>query len=306
MSITDKAQKLPDECTENPCHSVELVIEPRPRDLGDFEVKRVLPFAKCRMVGPWIFFDHMGPASFGEKGAAIDVRPHPHINLATVTYLFQGEILHKDSLGSVQTITPGAINLMVAGKGIVHSERTPKELRNQAHIVEGLQLWFALPEAKEEIDPAFYHYAASEVPSTAHAGANIRVMMGKAFGISSPVKTFSDILYAEIVMEQGSKLVLPDTQERAVYVVGGSVTIDGVTISAGTMAVLKEGARTEAHANEDSKYIIIGGEPMQERHIFWNFISSRQERIEQAKRDWKDGAFPTIPDDHDEFIPLPE
>lgn len=306
MSVTERTQKLPEECTENPCHSVELVIEPRPRDLGDFEVKRVLPFAKRRMVGPWIFFDHMGPATFGKEGAAIDVRPHPHINLATVTYLFQGEILHKDSLGSVQAITPGAINLMVAGKGITHSERTSEALRHTPHTVEGLQLWFALPEDKEEIDPAFYHYAADEIPSTRQEGTDIRVMMGTAFGLTSPVKTFSDILYAEIVMKAGSSLPLPQTQERAVYVVTGAVTIDGIKITAGTMAVLSENAQVELTAEEDSKYVIIGGESMQERHIFWNFISTRKERIEQAKADWKAGNFPLIPDDHEEFIPLPE
>ena len=286
------------------CGAIELIIRPRDRDLGGFSVRRVLPSAKHRMVGPWIFFDHMGPAEFA-AGQGVNVRPHPHVNLATVTYLFEGEMLHRDSLGSLQAIRPGDINLMVAGRGIVHSERERPEVTAVAHRLHGLQLWLALPEADEEIEPAFYHYPAADVPELNVEGVPVRVMMGSAYGVTSPVKTFAQTLYVEAHLQAGQTLVLPDAEERAVYVASGSVRARDDVLPEHAMAVFSAAQGVVLEAVSESRIGIIGGERMTPRFIEWNFVSSRKERIEQAKADWNARRFPTVPGDEEEFIPLP-
>ena len=286
---------------------VDMVITAREKDLGGFQVRRVLPFAKHRMVGPWIFFDHMGPAEFA-PGIGVNVRPHPHINLATVTYLFEGAILHRDSLGTRSVISPGDINLMVAGKGIVHSEREEEAAMTQTRHLDGLQLWLALPEADEEMDPAFFHYKSEDIPAFNENGVAVRVMMGSAYGLKSPVKTYADTLYIEAKLKIGCKLQAPmGVDQRAVYVVSGELGVEGLRLKAYEMAVLtpKAHARLEA-LSSDVHFVIIGGEGLSERHIYWNFVSSRPERIEQAKTDWKAGHFLKVPGDEVEFIPLPE
>ncbi|MDC0602205.1 pirin family protein [Aliiglaciecola sp.] len=292
------------QCDKKPCDAVTMVIHPKEKELGGFSVRRVLPYAQQRMVGPWIFFDHMGPAQF-PAGDGINVRPHPHINLATVTYLFEGEILHRDSLGSLQAIKPGDINLMVAGKGIVHSERERPEIKAQDHQLHGLQLWMALPEKDEEIEPAFYHYPEADIPHTQVNDVPIRVMIGQAYGIKSPVKTFANTLYIEADVQCGQSLVLPEAQERAVYVASGKVDINGAVVEQYQMAVIAPGKTVCVEAIETARIAVIGGEKMAPRHMFWNFASSSKERIEQAKLDWQEGRFPKVPGDEDEFIPLP-
>lgn len=284
--------------------SILKSISPHEKDLGGFSVRRSVPQVGTKSIGPWVFFDHFGPAEFA-PGDGINVRPHPHINLATVSYLFEGEIYHRDSLGSDLIIHPGAINLMVAGRGITHSERTRDELRAKGYKLHGLQLWHALPEKDEEIEPAFYHTPADEIPETEIDGVKIRVMMGKAFGLSSPVKTFSPILYAEAEMPAGSELDIPVADEIGVYVVKGTVKIDGENSPLFTMSVLSPEA-AKITAETDARLAIIGGSPLGKRYIDWNFVSSRKERIEQAKEDWKAGRFDTVPGDSEEFIPLPE
>ncbi|MDG2087920.1 MAG: pirin family protein [Arenicellaceae bacterium] len=291
---------------------IELIIEPGEKDLGEFTVRRALPSIKRRMVGPWLFFDHMGPAVFA-PGQGVSVRPHPHINLATVTYLFDGEILHRDSLGSVQTIRPGDLNLMVAGKGIVHSERERPEVTAVEHGLHGLQLWLALPEKDEEVEPAFYHYPSDVLPAIDVKGVSVRVMIGAAYGQTSPTKTYADTLYVEADLKKGQTLVLPEADERALYLVGGQVEAQAVGGGGETtqlekfnLAVLKENADVQITALEDSRLALIGGENVGPRHLFWNFASSSKERMEQAGQDWKDGKFPKVPGDEEEFIPLPE
>ncbi len=292
--------------TTNLPDSVTLIIPAREKDLGGFFVRRVLPFAKHRMVGPWIFFDHMGPANF-PAGEGVNVRPHPHINLATVTYLFEGHIWHRDSLGSDCVIAPGDINLMVAGKGIVHSERTVAAELSASRSLDGLQLWLALPEADEEMDPVFFHYDASDIPGFDDNGTAVRLMMGSAYGLTSPVKTYADTLYVDVKIQAGNQIQVPmGVPERAIYVVDGELDIDGVVLPARTMAVLKDGAFVDVRATTTSHFVVIGGEALSERHIYWNFVSSRPERIEQAKQDWKAGLFAKVPGDDQEFIPLPE
>ena len=287
-------------------NAVSLIIPARERDLGGFQVRRVLPFAKHRMVGPWIFFDHMGPADFA-PGIGINVRPHPHINLATVTYLFSGAILHRDSLGTRSVIVPGDINLMVAGKGIVHSEREEEAAQGKTRHLDGLQLWLALPEADEEMDPAFFHYDAHEIPGFNKDGVSVRVMMGEAYGLTSPVKTYAKTFYAEFKLTAGAIVDAPMTAEdRAVYVCAGVLDIDGQRLEPYQMAVLTTGAEAKITALDEAHFVIIGGEALTERHIYWNFVSSRQERIEQAKADWQAQVFPKVPGDDLEFIPLPE
>lgn len=285
--------------------AVEAVVEPRFTDLGGFSVYRVLPHDRRRSVGPWVFFDHMGPATFPPEGG-VDVRPHPHVNLATVTYLFGGELVHRDSLGCVQTIRPGEINLMVAGSGIVHSERTAPELRAAGHALHGLQLWLALPEDLEETAPEFLHYGAEALPACSLDGVAVRVLIGEAYGLRSPVKQMSPTLYLEAVLERGQSLVLPDSVgERGVYVTAGSLQLDDATLGPRTLAVLNRRTGIAVRAVEDSRVALIGGEPLGERHIWWNFVSSRRQRIEQAKADWLEGRFTTVPGET-EFIPLPE
>lgn len=305
MSILEAKTMNDAGCEQATCQAIKLLIEPREKDLGGFSVRRILPYAKQRMVGPWIFFDHMGPANF-EAGQGINVRPHPHIHLATVTYLFEGEILHQDSLGSCQPIRPGAINLMVAGRGITHSEREREEVHNQPHCTHGLQLWHALPKAQEDIDPAFYHYAAGDLPEVEQAGARLRVMMGKAYGKVSPVQTFVPTLFVEAKLEAGAALELPQAEELAMYVVSGQLELDSQNITAHHMAIVSADKIHAVRATEDTHFVIIGGQPLGERFVEWNFVSSRKEAIEQAKRDWKEGKFPKVPGDEEEYIPLPE
>jgi redox-sensitive bicupin YhaK (pirin superfamily) len=287
---------------------VDLTIEPRTRDLGGFSVRRVLPSASRRMVGPFIFFDEMGPAVLA-PGQGLDVRPHPHIGLATITYLFEGELMHRDSLGFVQPIRPGAVNLMTAGRGIVHSERSGDDRAVEAPL-HGLQLWIALPEASEEIEPGFVHYPAGGLPELELGGTRIRLVMGEAFGHASPVRSYSPLVYLEARLPAGASFTLPTEQpERGVYVVSGSVDVTGDPReehhAAGVMLIARPGADVELTAREASRVVVIGGEPVGPRHIWWNFVSSSKSRIEQAKDDWRAMRFGTVPGD-DEFIPLPE
>ena len=282
------------------------VIAPRLRDLGGFSVRRVLPAPRHRMVGPFIFFDHMGPADFA-AGGGINVRPHPHIGLATVTYLFEGEIFHRDSLGSAQAIRPGAINWMTAGHGIVHSERTPPEVRAAGHRLHGLQIWVALPRAAEEVGPSFHHHPADTLPVVDGTGFDARVLVGSAFGMTSPVETASPLSYVEAALAPGAALPLdPAFAERAVYLVDGAVEIGGTRYDAGQMIVLEPGDR-QLRADGACRLVLIGGEPLDEpRFIEWNFVSSSRERIEEAKNAWRERRFPAVPGDDKEFIPLPE
>jgi len=303
MSISSRQPEQACEFAQ-PCGAIELIIEPRNTDLGGFSVRRALPNTKRRMVGPWIFFDHMGPAEFS-PGQGINVRPHPHINLTTVTYLFEGEILHRDSLGSVQTIGPGDINLMVAGSGIVHSERERPEVTVSAHKLHGLQLWLALPVDDEETTPEFLHYPSATIPAVTVDGVALRVMMGAAYGVRSPVKTFAQTLYVEAHLRSGQKLLLPDVQERAVYVASGRLSAQDSVIGEHAMAVFAEQPGIVIEALTESRIAIIGGENIGPRHMEWNFASSRKERIEQAKRDWTQGRFAKVPGDEHEHIPLP-
>ncbi len=291
------------QCTENP-GSVALSIAAREKDLGDFTVRRVLPSRKRRMVGPFIFFDHMGPAEL-PPGKGVQVRPHPHIGLATVTYLFEGEIIHRDSLGVVQPIRPGAVNLMTAGRGIVHSERAGEDLDTRSHL-HGIQSWIALPDAVEEMEPAFAHYRADDIPEFERDGVAVRVVMGEAKGQRSPVKSYSPTLYLECRMPAGSRFLAPQTpRELAVYVVAGEVAIDECAYPEGVMVVAAPGVHLSIDARRDSHVIIIGGDPVGPRHIWWNLVSSSRERIERAKDDWRHGRFTPVPGDS-EFIPLPD
>jgi len=284
--------------------SVDLAIHARPRDLGGFSVRRVLPAPRRRMVGPFIFFDHMGPADL-PPGQGINVRPHPHIGLATITYLFEGQLMHRDSLGFEQAIRPGAVNLMTAGHGIVHSERSGDDL-DEASRLHGIQSWIALPEAEEEREPAFEHVAAGSLPLVERDGARIRVIMGEAFGETSPVPVFSPTLYLELELAADARVAIPaDWDELAAYVVEGGARIDGHDYTEGTMAVGAPGMGLEIAALRDAHVMVVGGAPLGERHIWWNFVSSRAERIEQAKDDWREGRFEPVPGDP-EFIPLPD
>jgi redox-sensitive bicupin YhaK (pirin superfamily) len=286
-----------------PAAAVELTIEPRVRSLGEFDVRRVLPAAKRRMVGPFVFLDHMGPAVF-PPGHGIAVRPHPHIGLATITYLFEGEIMHRDSLGVRQLIQAGAVNLMTAGRGIVHSERASDDLSRTSRL-HGIQSWIALPLDLEEMEPTFLHYPASSLPEMSSAGCTVRVIMGSAYGLQSPVLTYSPTLYLEASLQEGAKLVvLDDAAERGVYVVSGRVEIGGNAYAEGTLAVLRGGATVPLEAETDARVIVIGGASVGPRHIWWNFVSSSEARIERAKRDWAEMRMGSVPGD-DELIPLP-
>ncbi len=284
--------------------AIKYLIRPKTKDLGGFHVRRFLPHSEQQMVGPWIFFDHMGPAKF-DAGEGINVRPHPHINLATVTYLFEGEILHRDSLGSYQAIVPGDLNLMVAGKGITHSERERDEINSMPHKLNGLQLWHALPEKDEETTPAFHHYKADDIPHFSEAGVDVDLMMGSAYGFTSPVKIFADTLYLKAKMKKGDSLSTPNSEQLAIYVVSGEVKIEDKVVSAYEMAILEDKQVATLYASQDSLIAIVGGEKMPKRYIEWNFVSSRKERIEQAKQDWQGLRFPKVPGDEEEYIPLP-
>ncbi len=288
------------------CKALETVIVPRPRDIGGFEVRRVLPSAERRSVGPFVFFDQMGPAELA-PGAGIDVRPHPHIGLATVTYLFSGSIVHRDSLGSVQAIEPGAVNWMTAGRGIVHSERTDVELRKRRQKLYGLQTWVALPKQHEESEPDFTHYAAALLPVIEGEGKSIRVIAGSSFGKTSPVKTFSALFYADATLQPGASLALDNEhEERAIYLLEGAVEIAGQLFEPGRLLVFSSGDAIAIKATASVRILLFGGEPLDgPRYLWWNFVSSSRERIEQAKAEWKAGRFAPVPGDA-EFIPLPE
>ena len=286
--------------------AIRTLIQPRPRDLGGFSVRRVLPAAGTRMVGPFIFFDHMGPADFA-PGTGIDVRPHPHIGLATVTYLYDGALLHRDSLGCVQSIEPGAVNWMTAGRGIVHSERTGEALRASGHRIHGIQSWIALPREAEECEPSFHHHDAESLPDFRLDDARLRVIAGHAFGQRSPVTVLSPTLYVDIRLEAGGTLTLPpEHEERAVYLAEGQASVGGSPLGAGQMAVLAPGATVRLAAIQDVRAMLLGGAALDgPRHLWWNLVSSSPERIERAKADWAAGRFPKVPGET-EFIPLPE
>ena len=285
---------------------IELVIPQRTRDLGSFEVGRVLPYAKRRMVGPYIFFDRMGPKDM-KPGLAreADIRPHPHIGLSTLTYLFDGEIMHRDSVGSEQAIRPGEVNLMTSGSGITHSERF-EHLREEGGLLDGIQTWVALPNEREEMDPGFWHYDSAALPVLDGDGVAGRLIAGRLSGVASPVRTESPQFYVHWQLRAGTRVSLPaEYPERAVYVARGTVDLDGQRIETGTMAVLKPGKAATIAAVGDAVVIALGGEPVGPRYIDWNFVSSSKERIDQAREDWAAGRM-KLPDlDNDEFIPLP-
>jgi redox-sensitive bicupin YhaK (pirin superfamily) len=285
---------------------LESVLTGRPRDLGDgFTVRRTLPAHERRMVGPFVFFDQMGPATI-EAGHGLDVRPHPHIGLATVTYLFEGEILHRDSLGTVQPIRPGDVNWMTAGRGIVHSERTPAALRGRASPVFGIQAWVGLPARHEEAEPAFLHVGAADLPVMTGRGIRVRVIAGSLLGQRSPVPTLCDLFYADATLDAGARIALaPEHEERAAYIAAGGVQCDGRECGAGSMLVFRPGEDVSLTASADSRVLLLGGEPIGPRHLWWNFVSSRKERIGQAADDWKARRFGAVPGET-EFIPLPE
>jgi redox-sensitive bicupin YhaK (pirin superfamily) len=288
------------------CDAIERVIIPRTSDLGGFSVRRALPSTQHRMVGPFIFFDHMGPAEF-RAGQGIDVRPHPHIGLATVTYLFAGEIMHRDSLGTVAAIRPGAVNWMSAGRGIAHSERTAADHRVAGEPLHGLQCWVALSAGQEEGAPDFVHHDASALPVETAEGKTVRVVAGRFLGLTSPVKTGWDTLMADVTLAAGASLPLDaDTEERALYIVSGEIDIAGDRFEAGRLLIFRPGDRITVTATAPARLAVVGGAAMDgPRHIWWNFVSSRKERIEQAKADWKAGRFEGVPGES-EFIPLPE
>ena len=293
--------------------SIETLIIPRARDLGGFEVRRALPAPKRQLVGPFIFFDQMGPAEFIHDGG-IDVRPHPHIGIATVTYLFQGEFQHRDSLGTNQMIYPGEVNWMTAGRAITHSERTSPETRAGRHSLFGIQTWVALPEKHEETNPSFEHHGKDALPFIEGEGKEVKLILGNAYGERAPVSTFSEMFYADATLAKGSVLPLPDNHEdRGVYVISGSVIIAGQDYEAGQMMVFRPGDNIGLRAGENgARLMLLGGETLGgPRYIWWNFVSSSKDRIEQAKEewrrgDWNDGQFSLPTDDADEFIPLPD
>ena len=287
--------------------AIAQIVVPRTVDLGGLQVRRALPSTRSRMVGPFIFFDHFGPAVF-RVDQGIDVRPHPHIGLATVTYLFDGEIVHRDSLGSAMPIRPGAVNWMTAGRGIVHSERTAPDHRDGGEPLLGLQLWVALPMNDEETAPAFAHTPSGDIPQTDDNGLTLRVIAGTMHGLRSPVATRWDTIFAQARLHAGAVLPLgSDYEERALYVISGEIEIGGERHPPERLLVLKPGDRVDLTATADAHFVLVGGAAMDgPRHIWWNFVSSRQDRIEAAKADWKAGRFALVPGDTTEFIPLPE
>jgi redox-sensitive bicupin YhaK (pirin superfamily) len=292
---------------ERAADAIDLMIVPRSVDVGHFAVRRALPHVDRRMVGPFIFFDHFGPAEF-RSGQGIDVRPHPHIGLATVTFLFEGEIMHRDSLGTAAAIRPGEVNWMSAGRGIVHSERTAADRRRDGEPIHGLQCWVALPAAEEESAPSFSHHESAALPLVSGEGKAVRLITGSAYGERSPVATVSETLFAEVTMAAGSALpVDPGTEERAIYLVSGDIEIAGERFAAGRLLILRPGDPVTVTTAKDAHLVLLGGAAMDgPRHIWWNFVSSRKDRIAQAKADWKAARFDTVPGDDKEFIPLPE
>ncbi|MBG1231318.1 pirin family protein [Aestuariivirga litoralis] len=286
--------------------AIEHVIVPRVRDIGDFEVHRALPAAERQMIGPFIFFDRFGPVMM-KAGKGMDVRPHPHIGLSTVTWLFDGVIYHRDSLGSEQPISPGELNWMTAGKGIVHSERTPALERTSGQSMFGLQSWVALPKQFEETSPGFEHVAEAQMPIMEDNGRWVKVIAGEMFGERSPVKTHSDLFYGDVRLEPGAILPLPpEHEERGLYLINGRIEIAGREIEAGKLVSFKPKAEILVKALEHSHFMLLGGEPMDgPRHIWWNFVSSSKEKIDAAKEEWRTGKFKIVPGDDKEFIPLP-
>jgi len=281
-------------------------ITPTTHDLGGFKVHRTLPSRPRTMVGPFLFFDQMGPAHL-DVGTGIDVRPHPHINLATVTYLFEGAIDHRDSLGTFATIEPGAVNLMTAGHGIVHSERSPSAERAQGPLLSGIQTWIALPEADEEMAPAFEHVEKAALPTVEAKGARARVIMGSLWGVSAPTTTYAGTIYADILLDAGGEVPIDaGADERAVYVALGEASLDGMRLEPMTLYVLKPGIATSLKSSAGGRVMLCGGEAFATpRHVWWNFVSSSRDRINQAKADWNAGRFPKVPGDDKEFIPIP-
>lgn len=299
-------QYIDPEC-QNSDDLVETVIIPRTADIGGFEVHRALPSRLRRMVGPFIFWDQMGPGEF-VTGKGVDVRPHPHIGLSTVTYLFSGTMDHKDSLGTDMRISKGDVNLMTSGSGIVHSERTGQDIRQSPSDLYGIQSWLALPKHLEEQDPAFQHIGKVKLPDLEYEGMRARVIMGSLYGKSSPVKTHMDTLYLDVNLEEGGEFEVPSqTEERAIFPLFGKVDIGGQAYDPVQMLILKPGDHIVIKALEKTRFMVLGGEVMDgDRHIWWNFVSSDKERIEQAKQDWRAGKFEKVPGDEEEFIPLPD
>jgi hypothetical protein len=284
---------------------MSTIIAPRVHDLGGFQVRRAVPTLQARSVGPFVFVDHMGPAVFEAGG--VDVRPHPHIGLATVTFLWSGTITHRDTLGSRQDINPGDVNWMTAGRGIAHSERTPQTLRHGEHPLHGMQTWVALPHADEEAAPAFHHHPAASLPQQRRNGSWLRVVAGRGYGEESPVRVFADTLYVAIDLDTDAEIDLDDSHsERALYLLEGQAQLDGADLPAMHLILLDPGTRPKLRARSPVKAMLLGGEPLDgPRHLWWNFVSSSKERIEQAKQDWVEGRFGNIEGD-DEFIPLPD
>jgi redox-sensitive bicupin YhaK (pirin superfamily) len=296
----------PEASTAPACKALESVIVPRPRDLGGFEVRRVLPSAQRRMIGPFVFFDQMGPVKL-RAGQGLDVRPHPHIGLATVTYLFDGMIVHRDSLGNVQSIEPGDVNWMTAGHGIVHSERSDPEVRKRHEKLFGIQLWVALPARHEETNPDFTHYESTTLPVIDGEGKTVRVITGSLFGKTSSVRTFSTLFCADVALQPRASLPIdPEHEGRAVYLIDGMIELAGQPFEPERLLVFSPGDSITVKATSAVRMLLLGGEPMDgPRHVWWNFVSSSRDRIEQAKADWKAGRFASVPGDA-EFIPLPE
>lgn len=301
--LPDKDPVLGD---KHSCDALELALVPRARDIGDLEVRRALPHGKRQMVGPFIFFDQMGPAQFA-VGKGLDVAPHPHIGLATVTYLFDGRIMHRDSEGNALEIRPGEMNLMTAGRGIVHSERTPGDARRGGESMFGIQSWIALPQSHEETDPSFQHFDASSLPVVEDDGIRARVISGSAFGTTSPVDQLSDWFYAEVLLDEGARAPLDSNyEERAVYVVEGEVAVSGAVFDAPRLLIFRPSERITIEAVRRAGLLFLGGAAMEgPRYIWWNFVSSRKEQIEDAKSAWREGRFLMVPGES-EFIPLPE
>lgn len=289
------------------CDAIETLIIPRAHDIGGLEVRRALPSARRRLVGPFIFFDRMGPAIL-RAGQALDVRPHPHIGLATVTYLFDGKIRHRDSLGTEMVIEPGDVNLMTAGRGIVHSERSPEELRGGPLSISGLQTWLALPEDKEEVAPLFENTSHEALPGIDGEEATGRVVIGSFSGLKAPVRTASDTLYVDIALKPGGRIEIPaDTEERAIYLLEGEVEIAGDRFANNQLLVFREGDQIVVSSERGAHFMLFGGASLgSRRYIWWNFVSSSKERIEQAKEEWRTGRFDIVPGDAEERIPLPE
>ena len=283
------------------------LVQPRVHDLGGFQVRRAVPSLQARSVGPFVFVDHMGPALF-EPGRGIDVRPHPHIGLATVTYLWDGALRHRDTLGSLQDILPGDVNWMTAGRGIAHSERTPPQPRDAGHAIHGMQTWVALPKPDEEVAPSFHHHPAASLPTLERAGTRLQVIAGRGFGMESPVRVFAETFNVAVDLQPEAELdIAAEATQRALYVLEGDAQLDGSDIPDKQLVLLDPGTRHRLRAKTPLKAMLFGGEPLDApRHMWWNFVSSSKDRIVQAKDDWQAGRFGLIPGDDQEHIPLPD